>query len=40
MIRGLDYHLIDDSFPFDFKDFTNSNRYVETPLRGVYDKML
>ncbi len=40
MIRGLDYHLIDDSFPFNFEDFTDSKRYVETPLRGVYDKML
>jgi type III restriction enzyme len=44
MMRGLDYHLSGDSFPFDFegdivRSLTNPN-VVETPLRGIYDKML
>jgi len=43
MIRGLDYHLTGDSFPFSFEDFVRNisqQAYVETPRRGVYDKML
>ena len=43
MIRGLDYHLTGDSFPYSFEDFVRNisqQAYVETPRRGVYDKML
>ena len=43
MLRGLDYHLIGDSYPFSFNDFVKniaSNAYVETPNKGVFDKML
>lgn len=44
MMRGLDYQLTGDSFPFDFegdivRSLTNPN-LVETPLHGIYDKML
>jgi len=43
MIRGLDYHLTGESFPFSFDDFVrriSPQAYVETPKRGVFDKML
>jgi type III restriction enzyme len=43
MIRGLDYHLTGESFPFSFNDFVknvSTGGYVETPNRGVFDKML
>ncbi len=43
MIRGLDYHLTGEHFPFSFNDFVkqiSKANYVETPNRGVFDKML
>ncbi len=43
MLRGLDYHLTDKTFPFEFDDFIKSldeEGYVPTPLRGVFDKVL
>ncbi len=43
MLRGLDYHLIGESYPFSFNDFIRnvvSNGYVDTPNKGVFDKML
>ena len=43
MLRGLDYHLTGEDFPFDFADFAKNVpqfSYVETPNRGVFDKML
>lgn len=44
MLRGLDYYLTGDEFPFNFNDFVmhlnDENRVRETPNRGVYDKML
>jgi type III restriction enzyme len=43
MLRGLDYHLIGESYPFSFHDFAKnvaSNGYVDTPNKGVFDKML
>lgn len=43
MLRGLDYQLTDESFPFDFEDFVKQVAwvdYVETPKRGVFDKMI
>jgi len=43
MLRGLDYHLTDETFPFEFDDFIKQrdySGYTETPKRGVWDKML
>jgi type III restriction enzyme len=43
MLRGLDYHLTGEDFPFNFNDFVKNiskKDYVETPNRGVFDKML
>lgn len=43
MVRGLDYHLTDEKFPFDFDDFAKNiseKDYVDTPNRGVFDKVL
>jgi type III restriction enzyme len=43
MIRGLDYHLTGEDFPFSFDDFVRNiapQAYVDTPKRGVFDKML
>lgn len=43
MLRGLDYHLTNDTFPFQFDDFVKNidlNGYVDTPQKGVFDKML
>lgn len=43
MLRGLDYHLTGDNFPFSFDDFVRNvseKTYVDTPKRGVFDKML
>ena len=43
MIRGLDYHLTDETFPFEFNDFVkqvDDSQYEETPNRGFYNKML
>lgn len=43
MVRGLNYHLTDEHFPFDFEDFVKNisdKDYVPTPNRGVFDKVL
>ena len=43
MLRGLDYHLTNESFPFNFEDFVkqlDDKRYTPTPKRGVFDKTL
>ena len=43
MMRGLDYFVTGEEFPFDFTDFVKNVTqadYVETPNRGVFDKML
>jgi len=43
MLRGLDYVLTGEEYEFNFADFTRQlewNKFVETPVRGVYDKML
>jgi len=43
MLRGLDYHLTGETFAFSFDDFVkniSSEAYVDTPKRGVFDKML
>ena len=43
MIKGLDYHLTGEEFPFQFDDFVkniSAKDYVETPNKGVFDKML
>lgn len=43
MIRGLNYHLTDETFPFEFNDFVkqvDGNQYRDTPNRGFYNRML
>ncbi len=43
MIRGLDYQITGESYPFDFNDFIKNiakTAYVDTPHKGVFDKML
>lgn len=43
MLRGLDYHLLDESYPFSFNDYIKnvaSKGYVDTPNKGVFDKIL
>ncbi|MEI6122329.1 MAG: DEAD/DEAH box helicase family protein [Bacteroidota bacterium] len=43
MLRGLDYHLTGEDFSFSFTDFVrnvSTADYVETPNKGVFDKML
>jgi type III restriction enzyme len=44
MIRGLTYHETSESFPFDFNDYvkniTDDKKIIDTPKRGVFDKML
>jgi type III restriction enzyme len=43
MLRGLDYHLTDEVFPFDFNDFVkqvDDNKYRDTPNKGFYNRML
>lgn len=43
MVRGLNYHLTDETFPFEFEDFIKQveyKQYRDTPKRGFYDKML
>ncbi len=42
MIRGLDYHLIGEEFPFNFNDYIRNidkSNIVETPNKGVFDKI-
>src|SRR5665213_1808085 len=44
MMRGLTYHEIDDSYPFDFNDYVkniaDSKKVIDTPKKGVFDKIL
>jgi len=43
MLRGLDYHLTDETFPFEFNDFpkqVEKNKYRDTPNRGFFNRML
>lgn len=43
MLRGLDYHLINENFPFEFEEYVrniDNKNYVDTPRRGVFDKMI
>ena len=43
MIRGLDYHLTDETFPFEFNDFVkqvDDLDYRDTSNRGFYNRML
>lgn len=43
MIRGLNYHPTGESHPYEFEDFVksiDSKGYVDTPIKGVFDKML
>jgi len=43
LFRKLTYRLTDETFPFDFEDFVKDidlNRVVDTPKRGVFDKMV
>ena len=43
MIRGLNYHVTDETFPFEFNDFVkqvDDNQYRDTPNRGFYNRML
>jgi len=43
MLRGLDYHVTNETFPFEFDDFVKNidkKGYVDTPQKGVFDKML
>ena len=43
MIRGLNYYLTDEIFPFEFNDFVkqvDSSQYRDTPNRGFYNRML
>lgn len=43
MLRGLDYHLTDEIFPFEFEEYIKNideKDYVATPKRGVFDKMI
>ena len=43
MLRGLDYHLTNENFPFEFEEYVRNideKNYVPTPKRGVFDKMI
>ncbi len=43
MLRGLDYHLTSENFPFEFEEYVKNideKDYVPTPKRGVFDKMI
>jgi type III restriction enzyme len=43
MIRGLNYHLTDETFPFEFNDFVKQveyGGYRDTPKRGFYNRKL
>jgi len=43
MLRGLDYALTGEEFPFDFNDYVkniSSDNIIETPNKGVFDKIL
>ncbi|CAN5385105.1 hypothetical protein BH09BAC6_BH09BAC6_18580 [soil metagenome] len=44
MLRGLTYHPLNESYPFNFTDYvkniTDDTKVVNTPNRGVFDKIL
>ena len=43
LFRKLTYQLTDETFPFDFDDYVkdlDANRVVDTPRRGVFDKVV
>ncbi|MCM4158439.1 DEAD/DEAH box helicase [Antarcticibacterium flavum] len=43
MLRGLDYKLTNETFPFNFEDFVkqiDDKRFTPTPNRGIFDKTL
>ena len=43
MLRSIEYHKNGEEYDFDFEDFVkniDSSKYVLTPNKGVYDKML
>lgn len=43
MLRKIEYNVNGDEFPFNFKDFEkniDAKQYVDTPRKGVFDKML
>ena len=43
MLRGLNYHLTDEIFPFEFEEYVrniNEQNCVDTSKRGVFDKMI
>ena len=43
MLRKIEYNVNGEEFPFNFKDFEkniDAKQYVETPKKGVFDKML
>ena len=43
MLRGLNYHLTDETFPFEFNAFAKQidySQYIDTPNRGFYNRML
>jgi len=42
MLSGIQYHTIEGQFPFEFHNFTqqlNDRQYINTPNKGVYNKM-
>jgi type III restriction enzyme len=43
MLRGLDYNLTGETFPFSFDNFVANiaeDKFVNTPKRGIFDKLL
>ena len=44
MMRGLNYHEINESYPFDFNDYVknvaDNKKIINTPKKGVFDKIL
>lgn len=43
MLRGLDYNLTNESFPFNFDEYVlnlDERRITETPNRGIFDKFI
>ncbi|MDQ6757843.1 MAG: hypothetical protein M3004_13000, partial [Bacteroidota bacterium] len=43
MLRGLDYELTGEEYPFNFNDYVkniSANNVIETPNKGVFDKMI
>jgi type III restriction enzyme len=43
MVRGLTYYITDEVFDYKFEDFVkqiDSQNFIDTPNKGLYDKML